>query len=192
MSNMFRGTMMKKTPAANVAIAMSLEELDRPTYCPENVDEDSWKHLCKIRRDKIASEERIQALEADIAETDQVRTRKCNLPELNNVLLLLNLLIWLQLFYDFSNSSVKSNLSKTGFKKPDSISSILDYLSALTRLERYRNERSNLKNIFSRLSENVKLLLTTSPKHWTRPSLASMLGGRTRIIDSTTLKLSLP
>ena len=91
MSNMFRGTMMKKTPAANVAIAMSLEELDRPTYCPENVDEDSWKHLCKIRRDKIASEERIQALEADIAETDQVRTRKCNLPELNNVLLLFNL-----------------------------------------------------------------------------------------------------
>jgi hypothetical protein len=42
MSNMFRGTMLKKTPAANVAMAMSLEELDRPTYCPENVDEESW------------------------------------------------------------------------------------------------------------------------------------------------------
>ena len=73
MSNMFRGTMLKKTPAANVAMAMSLEELDRLTYCPENVDDDSWRHLCKIRRDKIASEERIQALETDIAETDQVR-----------------------------------------------------------------------------------------------------------------------
>jgi hypothetical protein len=73
MSNMFRGTMLKKSPAANVAMAMSLEELDRVAYCPENVDEESWKHLCKIRRDKIQSEERIQALEADIAETDQVR-----------------------------------------------------------------------------------------------------------------------
>jgi len=26
--------MLKKTPAANVAIAMSLEELDRSSYCP--------------------------------------------------------------------------------------------------------------------------------------------------------------
>jgi hypothetical protein len=74
MSNMFRGTMLKKTPAANVAMAMSLEELDRHTYCPENVDDESWKHLCKIRREKIQSEERIQALEGDIAETDQVIT----------------------------------------------------------------------------------------------------------------------
>ncbi len=71
---MFRGTMLKKTPAANVAMAMSLEELDRHTYCPENVDDESWKHLCKIRREKIQSEERIQALEGDIAETDQVIT----------------------------------------------------------------------------------------------------------------------
>jgi len=79
---MFRGTMLKKTPAANVAMAMSLEELDRLNYCPENVDEESWKHLCKIRRDKIASEERIQALETDIAETDQVRTQ---IRDLNNL-----------------------------------------------------------------------------------------------------------
>lgn len=49
MSNMFRGTMLKKTPASNVAIAMSLDELDRHVYCPEYVDEDSWKNLCKIR-----------------------------------------------------------------------------------------------------------------------------------------------
>ena len=41
-------------------------------FLQENVDDDSWRHLCKIRRDKIQSEERIQALESDIAETDQV------------------------------------------------------------------------------------------------------------------------
>jgi hypothetical protein len=71
MSNMLRGTMLKKTPAATVAMAMSLEELDRASHCPENVDEDSWKHLCELRRRKIASEETIQALDADLYETDQ-------------------------------------------------------------------------------------------------------------------------
>jgi len=72
MSNMFRGTMLKKTPAAGVTMAMSLDELDKPNHCPENVDEDSWKHLCELRRKKIESEEKIQALDEDIYSTDQV------------------------------------------------------------------------------------------------------------------------
>ena len=32
MSNMFRGTMLKKTPAAGVTMAMSLDELDKPNH----------------------------------------------------------------------------------------------------------------------------------------------------------------
>ncbi len=62
--------MLKKTPAAGVAMAMSLDELDKPAHCPENIDEESWKHLCEIRRKKIESEEKIRALDADIYETD--------------------------------------------------------------------------------------------------------------------------
>ena len=71
MSNMFRGTMLKKTPAAGVTMALSLDELDKSTYCPENVDEDSWKKLCELRRKKIQSEEKIQILDNEIYETDQ-------------------------------------------------------------------------------------------------------------------------
>ena len=71
MTNMFRNTMQKKTPSASVVIAMSLDELDRPAHCPEHVDLDSWKHLCKIRRLKIESEKGIAALESDIAETQE-------------------------------------------------------------------------------------------------------------------------
>ena len=71
MTNMFRNTMQKKTPSASVVIAMSLDELDRPAHCPEHVDLDSWKHLCKIRRLKIESEKGINALDGDIAETQE-------------------------------------------------------------------------------------------------------------------------
>ena len=71
---MFRGTMKKKTPSVGVAMAMSLEELDRPIHCPENVDEESWLHLVKIRRTKIDSEKIIAALDGDISETAQVCT----------------------------------------------------------------------------------------------------------------------
>ena len=68
---MFRGTMLKKTPAAGVTMALSLDELDKPNYCPENVDLDSWKKLCELRRKKISSEEKIQILDNEIYETDQ-------------------------------------------------------------------------------------------------------------------------
>ena len=68
---MFRGTMMKKTQAAGVTMALSLDELDRPTHCPENVDEESWRKLCEIRRKKIQSEEKIHTLDNEIYETDQ-------------------------------------------------------------------------------------------------------------------------
>ena len=71
MSNMFRGTMLKKTPAQGVTMAMSLDELDKGNHCPENVDEDSWKHLCALRRKKIESEEKIHNIDSDIYETDQ-------------------------------------------------------------------------------------------------------------------------
>ena len=45
--------------------------MDKNTHCPENVDEDSWKKLCEVRRKKIQSEEKIQALDNEIYETDQ-------------------------------------------------------------------------------------------------------------------------
>ena len=48
-----------------------LDELDKSAHCPENVDEDSWKKLCEVRRKKIESEEKIQALDNEIYETDQ-------------------------------------------------------------------------------------------------------------------------
>ena len=68
---MFRGTMMKKTQAAGVTMALSLDELDRPNHCPENIEEESWKHLCELRRKKIQSEEKIHTLDNEIYETDQ-------------------------------------------------------------------------------------------------------------------------
>ena len=68
---MFRGTMLKKTPAAGVTLALSLDELDKTIHCPETVDEESWKHLCVVRRKKIESEEKIMALDDEIYETDQ-------------------------------------------------------------------------------------------------------------------------
>ena len=68
---MFRGTMLKKTPAAGITMALSLDELDKSTHCPENVDEESWKKLCELRRKKIQSEEKIIALDNEIYETDQ-------------------------------------------------------------------------------------------------------------------------
>ena len=87
MSNMFRGTMKKKSPSAGIAIAMSLDELDRPTHCPENVDEESWQHLCKIRRIKIDSEKAIADLDADIAETaEAVGERESSAHELEQAL----------------------------------------------------------------------------------------------------------
>ena len=52
-------------------MALSLDELDKSSHCPENVDEDSWKKLCEVRRKKIESEEKIQALDNEIYETDQ-------------------------------------------------------------------------------------------------------------------------
>ena len=72
MSNMFRGTMLKKTPKGESAKAMSLDELDRPSNCPEILDPESWTLLCQLRRKKIASEEAIAELEGVITETEQV------------------------------------------------------------------------------------------------------------------------
>ena len=79
MSQMFRGTMKVKAERSSGgggagggggAVPLTLEELDRPSHCPESVDEDSWLHLVKIRRTKIDSEKAIARLESDIAETE--------------------------------------------------------------------------------------------------------------------------
>ena len=76
MSQMFRGTMKVKAERSaggggagggGSAVPLTLEELDRPSHCPESVDEDSWLHLVKIRRTKIDSEKAIARLETDIA-----------------------------------------------------------------------------------------------------------------------------
>ena len=75
---MFRGTMKVKAergsgaggPGGAASVPLTLEELDRPSHCPESVDEDSWLHLVKIRRAKIDSEKGIARLESDIAETE--------------------------------------------------------------------------------------------------------------------------
>ena len=41
---------------------MSLEEMDRPVHCPENIDRTSWTTMCKLRRDKISMEDALRAL----------------------------------------------------------------------------------------------------------------------------------
>ena len=77
MSTMFMGSpapkMTKTAPVAVAALALSLQELDRDSHCPEGVDLDSWKHLCLLRRKKITSEEEISQLVAELAETEDVR-----------------------------------------------------------------------------------------------------------------------
>jgi hypothetical protein len=39
-----------------------LEEMDRYTNCPENIDKSAWGLMCKLRRDKIGLEEAVKAL----------------------------------------------------------------------------------------------------------------------------------
>ena len=86
MSNLFMGSsapgvkasssgpmLPKGGHAAAAAQALSLEELDRPAHCPEGVDADSWRHLCKLRRRKIKNEEEIAVLVAQLSETEDVK-----------------------------------------------------------------------------------------------------------------------
>ncbi len=73
---MFLGTALTKTPANNQnqspVQSMTLEELDKPENCPENVDLESWNLLCKLRRKKIDSEKDIAAQLLELAETEEV------------------------------------------------------------------------------------------------------------------------
>ncbi len=59
------------SPKASVQV-MTIDELDKLSHCPEMVDEDSWKILCRLRREKIASERRIATLATELAETEEV------------------------------------------------------------------------------------------------------------------------
>ena len=70
MSNMFMGTLTIKGPKTSTAIGMSLEEMDRPVHCPENIDRASWNTMCKLRRDKISMEEALRALAKEVAEAE--------------------------------------------------------------------------------------------------------------------------
>ena len=90
MSQMFRGTMKVKAERSSGggggvsgggAVPLTLEELDRPSHCPESVDEDSWLHLVKIRRAKIKSEKAIAQLESDIAETEAAVSERVRVAE---------------------------------------------------------------------------------------------------------------
>lgn len=72
------GQTSKSDKSANrVVLALTLEELDRPIHCPDGIDGESWKTLCRLRREKIASEEKIAVLIAELAETeDSVNERE--------------------------------------------------------------------------------------------------------------------
>ena len=70
MSNMFMGTLTIKGPKTSTAIGMSLEEMDRPVHCPENIDRASWNTMCKLRRDKIAMEDALRSLSKEVAEAE--------------------------------------------------------------------------------------------------------------------------
>ena len=58
------------------AHALSLDELDRPSHCPEGVDQESWRNLCLLRRRKIASEEEMAVVVSQLAETEDVNVNK--------------------------------------------------------------------------------------------------------------------
>ena len=70
MSNMFMGTLTIKGPKTSTAIGMSLEEMDRPVHCPENIDRASWTTMCKLRRDKITMEESLRSLAKEVSEAE--------------------------------------------------------------------------------------------------------------------------
>ena len=70
MSNMFMGTLTIKGPKTSTAIGMSLEEMDRPVHCPENIDRASWTTMCKLRRDKISMEESLRSLSKEVSEAE--------------------------------------------------------------------------------------------------------------------------
>ena len=70
MSNMFMGTLTIKGPKTSTAIGMSLEEMDRPVHCPENIDRTSWLTMCKLRREKIAMEDFLRSLAKEVAEAE--------------------------------------------------------------------------------------------------------------------------
>ncbi|XP_071744297.1 cilia- and flagella-associated protein 43 isoform X2 [Lepeophtheirus salmonis] len=74
MSNMFRGTVIKKTTNTKTsgALALSLDELDRLSNCPDSVDQESWKILCLLRRKRINLESQILYIETLIYETEAV------------------------------------------------------------------------------------------------------------------------
>ena len=67
---MFMGTLTIKGPKTATAIGMSLEEMDRPVHCPENIDRTSWLTMCKLRRDKIAMEDFLRCLAKEVAEAE--------------------------------------------------------------------------------------------------------------------------
>ena len=67
---MFMGTLTIKGPKTSTAIGMSLEEMDRPVHCPENIDRASWNTMCKLRRDKIAMEDALRSLSKEVAEAE--------------------------------------------------------------------------------------------------------------------------
>ncbi len=76
MSNMFLGTALTKPTAQASSLPqnfVSLDDLDKPSCCPENVDLDSWRALCILRRRKIDSERQIANVVADLAETEEVK-----------------------------------------------------------------------------------------------------------------------
>ena len=85
MSNMFLGTALTKPMGSQSKAkegedesgeggkaAFSLDELDLPSNRPEAVDLESWGLMCKLRREKIRSEERIAQLVVELAETEEV------------------------------------------------------------------------------------------------------------------------
>ena len=80
MSNMFLGTgsaMAKSSPApaasqaTQQAAPTTLEELDKPENCPESVDLFYWDVLCRLRRQKVESEQKIAALATEMIETEE-------------------------------------------------------------------------------------------------------------------------
>ena len=70
MSNMFMGTLTIKGPKQSTAIGMSLEEMDRPVHCPENIYRSSWTVMCNLRREKIAMEDSLRSLAKEVAEAE--------------------------------------------------------------------------------------------------------------------------
>lgn len=49
-----------RQPSTTELLLKALEELDSDSHMPEGIELPTWKHMCKIRREKLISEQEVK------------------------------------------------------------------------------------------------------------------------------------